>query len=248
MDEQEGQFGGWLNGAMRRRGLSQAALARAVGVADTQVSRWRRGQVIPSLRYLQQIADTFGVPRHTLDRLAGYPVVAVSDGEDEGGADPAAQADMEAALAHFRDTLESRIPRAMWRPYAAACDALADAFAAADRARQDTAEDAPAATMHEAREARRFGFQPREVGATLVPPGMPPAPLPGGPGGPMPLPGGPSSPMPGPMPGPTDLPAPPAPLTPPTPQPLPPPLIEPEPFPAPGAPDAPDAPTVLYDR
>jgi transcriptional regulator with XRE-family HTH domain len=238
MDEQEGQFSGWLNGAMRRRGLSQAALARAVGVADTQVSRWRRGQVIPSLRYLQQIADTFGVPRHTLDRLAGYPVVAVSHAEGEGGADPAAQADMEAALAHFRDTLESRIPRAMWRPYAAACDALADAFAAADRARQDTAEDAPAATMHEAREARRFGFQPREVGATLVPPGMPPAPLPGGP----------SSPMPAPPPAPTDLPAPPPPLVAPPAQPLPPPLIEPDPGIAPDAPDAPDAPTVPYDR
>ena len=58
---------------MERRGLSQADLARVVGVADAQVSRWRRGRVIPTVRSLQRIADTFGVPRATLDSLAGYP-------------------------------------------------------------------------------------------------------------------------------------------------------------------------------
>ena len=172
----------------------------------------------------------------------------VADADAEGPGDAARQADLEAALAHYRDTLETRIPRAMWRAYGAACDALANAFAGAERALRDAPEGADAAAIHEAREARHFGFRPREVGATLVPPGMPPAPLPGGPGGPMPLPGGPASPMPAPMPGPTDLPTPPPPLTPPTPPPLPPPLIEPEPPPPPEAPEGPAAPTVPYDR
>ena len=58
---------------MHSRGLTQAQLARSVGVADTQVSRWRRGQVVPTVQSLQRLADTFGVQRITLDQLVGLP-------------------------------------------------------------------------------------------------------------------------------------------------------------------------------
>src|SRR5438105_4179812 len=47
------RFAGWLETSMRSRGLTQAQLARSVGVADTQVSRWRRGHVVPTVQYLQ---------------------------------------------------------------------------------------------------------------------------------------------------------------------------------------------------
>src|SRR5262245_30281655 len=72
------RFGGWLATSMRSRGLSQAQLARSVGVADTQVSRWRRGQVVPSVQYLQRIADAFGVERGVLEQMVGYPVAEAS--------------------------------------------------------------------------------------------------------------------------------------------------------------------------
>src|ERR1700704_4914943 len=85
------RFAGWLQASMLSRGLSQAQLARSVGVADTQVSRWRRGQVVPTVQYLQRLADTFGVERATLEQLVGYP------GAEATGA-PGMEAETEAEL------------------------------------------------------------------------------------------------------------------------------------------------------
>ena len=123
-------FAHWLNATMHSRGLSQAQLARVVGVADTQVSRWRRGQVVPTVRYLQRIATTLDVPRASLDRLAGYPV-----GEDGAAAppdaDPERQAELDACGAAFRLLLEARVPRPLWRAFADAGAALADSMAGA---------------------------------------------------------------------------------------------------------------------
>src|SRR5207342_2365449 len=90
-NEERERFAGWLSTTMSSRGLTQAQLARSVGVADTQVSRWRRGQVVPTVQYLQRLADTFGVDRVTLDRLVGYPVAEVGPG--------GAEAETEAELA-----------------------------------------------------------------------------------------------------------------------------------------------------
>ncbi|HEX5502143.1 MAG TPA: helix-turn-helix domain-containing protein [Thermomicrobiales bacterium] len=127
MDDPHNRFPTWLTATMASRGLSQARLARAVGVTDAQVSRWRRGQVVPTVRSLQRIADTFGVPRATLDRLAGYPV-GDSAGEAGDVADPAAQAEMEVYRAWFGQLLARKLPRSLWRVYADTCAALADAL------------------------------------------------------------------------------------------------------------------------
>jgi transcriptional regulator with XRE-family HTH domain len=123
-------FAHWLNATMQSRGLSQAQLARVVGVADTQVSRWRRGQVVPTVRYLQRIADTLDVPRASLDRLAGYPVGEAEE-DAPAGADPERQAELHAYGAAFRLLLEHRVPRPLWRAFADACAALADSMAGA---------------------------------------------------------------------------------------------------------------------
>ena len=123
MDERPNQFGTWLDRTMQSRGLSQADVAREVGVADAQVSRWRRGQVRPSVRYLQRIADTFEVPRSGLDRLAGYPT-AESDELPPQGDDPERQAQREALQARYGAMLE-QLPEGLWEAYADACDALA---------------------------------------------------------------------------------------------------------------------------
>src|ERR671939_1416381 len=120
-------FPAWLEASMHRRGLSQAELARAVGVADAQVSRWRRGQVVPTVHHLQRIADALEVPRAELDRLAGYPVDDEAAGPTEGGAagDPAQQAELRAHQAWYGALLQERVPRPLWRAYVEACEALA---------------------------------------------------------------------------------------------------------------------------
>src|SRR5690349_25138700 len=106
------RFSGWLQASMRSHGLSQAQLARSVGVADTQVSRWRRGQVVPTLQYLQRLADTFGVPRVTLDKLVGLPV---DQARGETPADPEQEAELQAYQARLKEVLQTKLPRTQWR-------------------------------------------------------------------------------------------------------------------------------------
>ena len=157
-------FAAWLEATMQRQGLSQAGLAREVGVADAQVSRWRRGQVVPSVRYLQRLADTFGVPRATLDRLAGYPVAeAPAPAADAGETERLAE--RQAYEAWFGRLLEQTVPRPLWPAYAEACAALAEALGTAFTTAQGTAQeqhpaDRPAESdgPHEQREPK-MGFR-----------------------------------------------------------------------------------------
>lgn len=126
MADTQPPFAQWLDATMQRRGLSQAALAREVGVADAQVSRWRRGQVTPSVRYLQRLASTFDVPRATLDQLAGYPVADRDQSEAAAGIDPQAEAAIQAYQARYRVLLTEQVPPRLWEAYAKACEALAE--------------------------------------------------------------------------------------------------------------------------
>lgn len=147
----------WLNNSMESRRLSQADLARAVGVGDAQVSRWRRGQVVPTVHSLQRIADTFGVPRAMLDSLAGYP----SGTRDEPTGEPddlARRAEIRAYQAWFGEQLERQVPRELWRVYAEGCAALAEALGGAFRA---TLEQAGEVAPHAGRESEVDGPHPR---------------------------------------------------------------------------------------
>lgn len=156
MNDPSNRFTAWLNATMERRHLSQAELARAVGVADTQVSRWRRGQVVPTVRSLQRIADTLDVPRATLDRLAGYPMGDAGEPADDA-TDPEAGAELQAHAAWYRELLKEKVPRALWPLYTEACAALAEALAASFREGvQETREQEEAAPN---REEKRFGFR-----------------------------------------------------------------------------------------
>ncbi len=149
-------FGTWLTATMQHRGLTQADLARSVGVADAQVSRWRRGQVVPSVHYLQRIADAFGVSRVTLDSLVGYPVEPRTEGS--AGLAPADQAEMEQLQAWFGRLLRERVPRSAWRSYAEACEALAESLDASLKA---ALGQSPTGTERRDREPQRdMGFHP----------------------------------------------------------------------------------------
>jgi transcriptional regulator with XRE-family HTH domain len=130
-NEERVRFAGWLAATMQSRGLTQAQLARSVGVADTQVSRWRRGQVVPTVQYLQRLADTFGVERTTLDRLVGYPVAEAAAGT--GSVEAETEAELQALQARLREAMQTRLPRSMWRAYVDACVALADGLGSSAR-------------------------------------------------------------------------------------------------------------------
>ena len=151
------RFAGWLEASMRSRGLTQAQLARSVGVADTQISRWRRGQVVPTLQYLQRLADTFGVERMTLDELVGLPVAQVRD----SGADPELEAELQAHQARLGEVMRSRLPRNMWRAYVEACVALADGLnSSARRALSQSLRDLDRTPTDEPPPERPLGFHP----------------------------------------------------------------------------------------
>jgi transcriptional regulator with XRE-family HTH domain len=166
-DEFDSRFTLWLNRTMQSRGFSQADLARAVGVADAQVSRWRRGQVVPNVRSLQRLADTFGVPRATLDTLAGYPTDEAVANENDPGA-LMQRAEIQTYQAWFGQILSSQVPPELWRVYVEGCAALAQslggAFSAAlTQAQQEIdalveAESAPDDEPPE-RPRREIGFR-----------------------------------------------------------------------------------------
>lgn len=122
---------------MQNRGLSQAEVAREVGVADAQVSRWRRGQTRPTVHYLQRVANTFGVPRAQLEGMAGYPV---DEGMSAAESNPEREAEIQAHVARFRALLEQVVPATLWRAYADACEALAGELAASFRDALEQAE------------------------------------------------------------------------------------------------------------
>jgi transcriptional regulator with XRE-family HTH domain len=150
------RFAGWLEASMRSRGFTQAQLARSVGVADTQVSRWRRGQVVPTLQYLQRLADTFGVDRLTLDELLGLPIAQAST-----NANPEVEAELQAHQAHLRAVMLEKLPRSMWRAYVEACVALADGLAAsARRALRESVDDRDRPQSNDPPPERPLGFRP----------------------------------------------------------------------------------------
>ncbi|MBA3943024.1 MAG: helix-turn-helix transcriptional regulator [Herpetosiphonaceae bacterium] len=167
MSDDPSEFSTWLNTVMLSQGLSQAELARRVGVADTQVSRWRRGQVIPTLRYLQQLADTFGVPRTRLDRLVGYPIEGAMETTHAATMDAATEAAWAAHQAHLGQILQEKLLPSLWPAYVDACDALADALRTSlqtglTQAQATSATEAISnGSAASEKEERTLGFHPR---------------------------------------------------------------------------------------
>lgn len=156
--DRQSPFAQWLGATMETRGLTQADVAREVGVADVQVSRWRRGQVRPSVNYLQRIADTFDVPRASLEHLVGYPTGV--DMPASGARDPQVEAELQAYQTRYRQLIEQNIPRRFWRVYVEACEALAEELGASF---EETVERTRKTVRQERREVagkaeRHMGF------------------------------------------------------------------------------------------
>lgn len=72
MARQKGKlFGEWLDITLSNRGIMGRALADAVGVHDSAVSRWRAGQGVPSIEALERIAEFLSVDPLRLSVTAG---------------------------------------------------------------------------------------------------------------------------------------------------------------------------------
>ncbi|MGH9119297.1 MAG: helix-turn-helix transcriptional regulator [Acidimicrobiales bacterium] len=56
----EPSFAQWMAAVIKRKGLSQEAAARQLGVSVRTVSRWVLGETEPRLRELRRIRDVFG--------------------------------------------------------------------------------------------------------------------------------------------------------------------------------------------
>lgn len=161
----DNRFTLWLNSAMENHRFSQADLARAVGVGDAQVSRWRRGQVVPTVRSLQRLADAFGVPRVMLDSLAGYPTAESDEAGGGDAGDLARRAEIRAYQAWFGQQLEKQVPRELWRVYIDGCTALAEALGGSFRQALAQAQHEVAAALEDEpddtpRPPREIGFRP----------------------------------------------------------------------------------------
>lgn len=61
----------------KRAGMTQAGLAEKIGYSDKSVSKWERGEGIPDVICLSQMADLFGVTVDTL--LADEPALHDAD-------------------------------------------------------------------------------------------------------------------------------------------------------------------------
>jgi len=151
--EQTRPFAEWFSASMQARGVSQAEVARNLGVADAQVSRWRRGHVVPSRRHVHQIAAAFRVPCETIEHLVGHvePVAEMSVAPD---IDSVRQAEEQAILQALANILEQRVPRSLWGAYARGCEVLAEEMTLAFE---------HAVEASQAESSRRIGFH---VGAS----------------------------------------------------------------------------------
>ena len=50
------------------RGKSQLQLAKETGISQQNISRWEKGQMLPSIEFCIALADYYGI---TLDELVG---------------------------------------------------------------------------------------------------------------------------------------------------------------------------------
>ena len=67
-----------LRSLREARGLSQAALARALGFDQSYVTRYEIGRNDPPPKYLKAVADYFGIPPETLYELQNADTVRES--------------------------------------------------------------------------------------------------------------------------------------------------------------------------
>ena len=69
MEMNDYAFGNYLYGLRREAGLTQAELARAMGVTNKAVSKWETGKAKPSTNIIRTLADFYGISVENLLEL-----------------------------------------------------------------------------------------------------------------------------------------------------------------------------------
>ena len=93
--------------------MSQRDLARAVGAAQTAVSKWEQGQWVPRPARITMLEHTLGLERGTLSRILGHePLDEDSDSGstvlEAAATDPLLGEEERALLAAFYEDLVRR--------------------------------------------------------------------------------------------------------------------------------------------
>jgi transcriptional regulator with XRE-family HTH domain len=114
-----------LRSELERRGMSQAALARAVGVGPALVSRWLNEEepVTPSSENCARIADVLGLDQLLVLSAAGHYAARETSPSELSATQAAAVAWFERLI---RQTPDANIPRV--RPVVEQAFALANSF------------------------------------------------------------------------------------------------------------------------
>lgn len=74
------EFGEFFCALRKEKGMTQAEIARLLGVTNKAVSKWETGESLPDTSMLKPIADTFGV---TVDELLNGKRVNKSEHEEQ---------------------------------------------------------------------------------------------------------------------------------------------------------------------
>lgn len=72
MPKKHRQFAAYITKHRKLRGLSQPALAEAVGASRSKVFYWESGEYLPKATDLQPLAEALGVAYEDLFAVAGY--------------------------------------------------------------------------------------------------------------------------------------------------------------------------------
>lgn len=66
-------YGEALKNQRETMGISRLELAKKIGTSHQNISRWERGDVLPSIDFCVRLADFYGI---SLDELVGRDFVA----------------------------------------------------------------------------------------------------------------------------------------------------------------------------
>lgn len=125
----EERFGKFFDSLLSQSDMSGAEAARRLRVAQSQVSRWRRGEGGLSQQSLQRISEVFGTDLNYLREIAGLtdtgPSVYRAD-----AVDPLINARLDAVRARARELLEG-IPTAYWATFLESSQSMIEELARA---------------------------------------------------------------------------------------------------------------------
>lgn len=94
----------WVNQQLTRKGWRPADAARAFGVDDSMVSKWRRGLAEPDPKSLRRIAESLDLPILTVLVAAGYLTA-----EEAGQVPPAEANPSEVPTMELIEEIRARI-------------------------------------------------------------------------------------------------------------------------------------------